>query len=109
MSITWPPWISAMDEPSKSRVVDKIAFAPLPGQRNPGQAALGNWLLGIPAGSRNVERAFAFLRWATDPAQMRVAAERGCPPTRRSVFQDPELVRRFRAFPVQLQSLDTGR
>ena len=109
MCINWPSWISAMDDPSKSRVVGKIAYAPMPGQRNPGQAATGNWLLGIPAGSKNIDAAFAFLRWATDPPQMRAAAERGCPPTRRSVFQYPELVRRFRAFPVQLQSLETGR
>ena len=109
MSINWPSWISAMDDPSKSRVVGKIAYAPMPGQREPGRAATGNWLLGIPAGSKNVEAAFTFLRWATDRPQMRVAAQRGCPPTRRSVFQDPELVGKFRAFPVQLQSLETAR
>ena len=109
MSINWPSWISAMDDPAKSRVAGKIAFAPMPGQRNPGQAALGNWLLGIPAGSNNIELAFAFIRWATDPPQMRIAAERGSPPTRRSVFRDAELIRRFRAYPVQLASLETGR
>ena len=109
MSINWPAWISAMDDPSKSRVVGKISFAPLPGQRAPGRASLGNWLLGIPAGSKNIEEAFRFLLWATEASQMRRAAERGCPPTRRSVFQDAELVRRFRAFPAQFQSLETAR
>lgn len=109
MSINWPSWISAMDDPSKSRVAGKIAFAPLPGERAAGRAALGNWLLGIPAASLNVERAFAFVRWATDRPQMRASAERGNPPTRRSVFQDAELLRRFRAYPVQLQSIETGR
>lgn len=109
MSINWPAWVLAMDDPSKSRVVGKIAFAPIPGEREPGRSALGNWLLGIPAGSKNIDAAFGFLRWATDAPQMRQAAERGCPPTRRSVFQDQELVRRFRAFPVQLQALETAR
>jgi multiple sugar transport system substrate-binding protein len=109
MSINWPSWISAMDDPTKSRVVGKIAFAPMPGERRAGRASTGNWLVGIPAGSKNVDAAFTFLRWATDPPQMRVAAERGCPPTRSSVFQDPELVRRFRAFPVQHESLRTAR
>jgi len=109
MSINWPSWISAMDDPVKSRVVDKIGFALLPGEREPGRAVLGNWLLGIPAGSPRVDAAFTFLRWATEPAQMRKAAERGGPPTRRSVFLDPELVRRFRAYPIQLASLETGR
>lgn len=109
MSINWPAWVLAMDDPSKSRVAGKIAFAPMPGEREPGRSALGNWLLGIPAGSKNIDAAFAFLRWSTDAAQMRKAAERGCPPTRRSVFQDAELVRHFRAFPVQLRALETGR
>ncbi len=109
MSINWPAWVSAMDDPVKSRVVGKVAFCPLPGERRPGRAALGNWLLGIPAGSRNAGRAFEFIRWATEPPQMRHAAERGNPPTRRSIFQDPGLVRRFRAYPVQLESLEGGR
>jgi multiple sugar transport system substrate-binding protein len=41
--------------------------------------------------------------------QMKQAALRGNPPTRRSVFTDPELRARFRAFPAQLASLDTAR
>jgi multiple sugar transport system substrate-binding protein len=109
MSIKWPSWISAMDDPVKSRVVGKIAFAPMPGQKEPGRSALGNWLLGIPAASRRRERALAFIRWATDAPQQRRAAERGNPPTRRSVFLDPELNRRFRAYPVQLAALENGR
>jgi multiple sugar transport system substrate-binding protein len=109
MSINWPAWVTAMDDAAKSKVIGKIAFAPLPGERRPGQAAMGNWLLGIPAGSQNADAAFAFVRWATEPAQMRKAAERGNPPTRRSVFEDPELKARFRAYPVQLHSLSTGR
>ena len=56
MSINWPSWISAMDDPVKSRVVGRIAFSPLPGEREPGRSVLGNWLLGIPAASRNICR-----------------------------------------------------
>jgi multiple sugar transport system substrate-binding protein len=109
MSIKWPSWISAMDDPVKSRVVGLIAFSPMPGQKEPGRSALGNWLLGIPAASRQRDRALAFLRWATDAPQQRRAALRGNPPTRRSVFLDPELNRRFRAYPVQLAALENGR
>ncbi len=109
MSINWPSWISAMDDPVKSRVVGKIAFAPMPGQREPGRASLGNWLVSIPAASRNIDAAFRFLLWLTERPQMRAAAQRGNPPTRRSVFQDPELLRQFHSYPVQLQSLENGR
>ena len=36
--------------------------------------------------------AFEFLLWVTAPEQMRQSALKGNPPTRRSVFEDPELV-----------------
>jgi multiple sugar transport system substrate-binding protein len=109
MSINWPAWLPAMDDPDRSRVIHKIAYAPMPGERVKGRSAMGNWLLGIPAGSKNPDAAFAFIHWATQPAQMRRAAEQGNPPTRRSVFRDAGLMRRFRAFPVQLQALEEGR
>jgi multiple sugar transport system permease protein len=98
-----------MDDAAKSKVVGKMGFAPMPGEKNKGQPELGNWLLAIPAGSKRAELAFQFIRWATEPTQMKVAALRGNPPTRRSVFQDPELVKKFRAYPVQLASLESAK
>ncbi|MFQ5926759.1 MAG: ABC transporter substrate-binding protein [Terriglobia bacterium] len=109
MSINWPAWIPAVDDPTKSRVVGKIAFAPIPGEKVPGVAAIGNWLLAIPRGSRNVDRAFDFLLWATSPAQMKISALRGNPPTRRTIFHDPALLKQYRSYPAQLQSLETSR
>ncbi|MGH9659466.1 MAG: ABC transporter substrate-binding protein, partial [Bryobacteraceae bacterium] len=50
-----------------------------------------------------------FLTWATGAARMKQAALRGNPPTRRSVFRDPDLLARFRSFPAQLASLETAR
>lgn len=109
MSINWPAWILAMDDARKSRVVGKMAFAPMPSARRAGQAEIGNWLLAIPRRARQRDRAFDFILWVTTPEQMRRAALRGNPPTRSSIFRDPELVRRFRAYPVQLESLRTSR
>jgi multiple sugar transport system substrate-binding protein len=109
MSINWPAWIAAMDDPSKSKVVGKIDFSTMPGEREKGVSELGAWLIAVPAGSHHADDAFAFLDWATEPAQMKQAALRGNPPTRRSVFQDAELVAKFRAFPAQLASLETAR
>jgi len=40
---------------------------------------------------------------------MRQAALRGNPPTRRSLFLDPDLRRRFRSWPAQLASLESAR
>jgi multiple sugar transport system substrate-binding protein len=109
MSINWPAWIAAMDDPARSKIPGKIAFAQMPSARRKGVAELGSWLLGIPSGSKNKQRAVEFLFWATAGQQMRQAALRGNPPTRRSVFLDAELRARFRAFPAQLASLETAR
>jgi multiple sugar transport system substrate-binding protein len=109
MSINWPAWIAAMDDPSKSKVTGKIEFAQMPAARAPGVAELGAWLVAVPAASAHRDSAFDFIYWATDAAQMTQAALRGNPPTRRSVFESPDLVKRFRAFPAQLAALEAAR
>ncbi len=109
MSINWPAWIAAMDDPSKSKVPGKIEFAPMPSARVPGVAELGAWLLAVPVSSSHRDAAIDFIYWATEATQMTQAALRGNPPTRRSVFQSPDLVKKFRAFPAQLASLDSAR
>lgn len=109
MSINWPAWIAAMDDPAKSKVVGKIEFSPMPAGRKPGVGELGAWLVGVPAGSPHASDAFDFIYWATEPAQMKEAALRGNPPTRRSIFQAPDLIAKFRAFPAQLASLESAR
>lgn len=108
-SINWPAWIPPMDDAAKSKVAGKIAFTTLPSAAKPGAAEIGNWLLAIPRKARQSRAALDFIVWATAPEQMRVAAARGNPPTRRSLFADPELRARFRAYPVQQQSLETSR
>jgi multiple sugar transport system substrate-binding protein len=109
MSINWPAWIAAMDDPSKSKVPGKIEFAPMPSARSPGVAELGAWLVAVPSASPHRDAAFDFIYWATDAGQMTEAALRGNPPTRRSVFQSPDLLKKFRAFPVQLAALEGAR
>ncbi|MFQ5694598.1 MAG: ABC transporter substrate-binding protein, partial [Terriglobia bacterium] len=105
MGINWPAWIATFEDPERSRVVGKLGYATMPAQQQAGASAIGNWLLAIPRGSRNAEAAFDFLLWATSREQMWRSALRGNPPTRRSVFEDAELVARFPAYPVQLEAL----
>lgn len=109
MSINWPAWISAMDDPQRSKVAGQIEFRTVPSARAQGVGELGVWLLAVPAASRNQALAFEFLSWATDAVQMKKAALRGNPPTRRSLFQDADLRKSFRAYPAQLASLESAR
>jgi len=109
MSINWPAWISSFSDAAKSKVIGKMEFGQLPGAKNPGRAEIGNWLIAIPGDAKNVEAAMDFLLWATSREQMKLSAQRGNPPTRKSVFTDPELVARFPSYPAQLRSLESSR
>jgi multiple sugar transport system substrate-binding protein len=109
MSINWPAWISSFGDASRSKVITKMAFTTLPGAVKDGQAEIGNWLIAIPKDARNPEAAIDFLLWATNAQQMKLSALRGNPPTRKSLFQDAELVAKFPSYPAQLKSLETSR
>jgi multiple sugar transport system substrate-binding protein len=109
MSINWPAWISSFADATKSKVIGKMEFTTLPGASRPGQAEIGNWLIAIPRDSQNTGAAMDFLLWATGAEQMRRSAQRGNPPTRRSLFHDAELVAKNPAYPAQLRSLESSR
>ena len=109
MSINWPAWISPFSDPAKSKVVGKMVFTTLPGAKKSGQAETGNWLIAIPKDARDPEAAMDFLLWATTAKEMKRSALGGNPPTRKSLFTDPELVDKFPSYPAQLRSLETSR
>ncbi len=109
MSINWPAWIKSFGDASKSRVIGKMEFTTLPSGQKPGQAEIGNWLIAIPRDSQNAEAAMDFLLWATSAEQMKRSAQRGNPPTRKSLFRDAELVAKNPAYPAQLRSLESSR
>jgi multiple sugar transport system substrate-binding protein len=109
MSINWPAWISSFSDASKSKVIGKMEFTTLPGGQKPGQAEIGNWLIAIPRDSQNAAAAMDFLLWATTAEQMKRSAERGNPPTRKSLFQDAELIAKNPVYPAQLRSLESSR
>jgi multiple sugar transport system substrate-binding protein len=109
MSINWPAWISSFSDSSKSKVIGKMEFGQLPAAKNPGRAEIGNWLIAIPRDAKNIDAAMDFLLWATDRDQMKLSAQRGNPPTRKSLFTDPELVAKFPSYPAQLRSLESSR
>jgi multiple sugar transport system substrate-binding protein len=109
MSINWPAWINSFSDTSKSKVIGQMEFGQLPAGKNPGRAEIGNWLIAIPRESKNAEAAMDFLLWATAAEQMKLSAQRGNPSTRKSVFNDAQLVAKFPSYPAQLRSLESSR
>lgn len=105
----WPAWIPALDDPSQSRVAGQIALQAPPGQTAGPAPMLGIWQMAIPKDAPHAKLAQDFLAYlSTRETQTRLAAL-GIPPTRKSVFEDPTLVRQYRWYPDQLKALEAGR
>jgi multiple sugar transport system substrate-binding protein len=103
-AIVWPAFNTQIDDPTKSKVSGQIAVVPFPkGELQTSQ--IGNWLLAIPAASQHKEAAFDFIQFATSADVMKQAAMAGAPPTRISVFTDPELVEQFWWYPAHMEAL----
>jgi len=97
----WPDQLLLMFDPSISNVVGLIEIGPEPAQPGVHPANMtGTWLLGIPQGSKNKERAFDFITWFTGyDQQKRLLLEFNNPPTLSPLFGDPEAVAKFPFLP----------
>ena len=101
--------VPALDDPKQSRVVGQIALQPPPGQTAGPAPMLGIWQMGIPKDAPHAKLAQDFLAYLTARDTQTRLAGIGIPPTRRSVFNDPALVRQYRWYPDQLKALEAGR
>ena len=107
-SINWPNWVATFEDPSQSRMVGKIAHAPIPSGTHAGSSEIGHWTMGIMTDSENKQEAFDFMFWATSAEQIKISATRGNPPVRFSVFTDPELTsqEQFRHYPILMEAIN---
>ncbi len=90
----WPDQLLQIYDPEFSTVVGMVDIGGEPAQEGVEPANMtGNWLLGIPEGSQNVDAALDFILWFTAPEQQkRLLLEQNIPATRISVLEDPEAV-----------------
>jgi multiple sugar transport system substrate-binding protein len=92
----WPAEITdIVENPSVSKVMGKMGYTLAP--RGPGNIhgpLIGNWLLGIPQGSKNKRWAYEFILWATGI------------PFRKSVLLDAEMNKKFAFFKAMAASLE---
>jgi multiple sugar transport system substrate-binding protein len=109
-SINWPNWVATFEDPSQSRMVGKISYSPIPAGTKPGSSEIGHWTMGIMAAAKNKQEAFDFVLWATSPEQIKISAERGNPPVRKSTFTDPDLTsqEKFRHYPVLMEAIEAS-
>jgi len=102
----WPDQLLNMFDPSVSSVVGKIEIGAEPSQPGVTPANMtGTWLMGIPEGSKNKDRAFDYLVWFTQhDQQKRLLMNFNNPPVLVSIFNDPEAVAKFPFLPGLLQA-----
>lgn len=106
----WPAWVPDLDNPEKSQVVGKIEVTVHPGQVTKSAPMIGIWHLAIPEASTRKDAAFDFLLFVTsERMQKRMALEVGLPPTRASLYVDPEVVAKYRWYPDQLKALRASK
>lgn len=106
MTIAWPSWVAKVDNAESSKVAGKIEFSAVPSGISDSAAMIGNWLVGVPKTSENIETAVEFLKWVTGKeAEKEMALSGGGVPTRVSLYSDSDLVAKYRHFPAQLDAL----
>lgn len=92
---SWPYAWEVSNNPERSRVVDSVGIAKLP-HFNGGQSysTLGGWQLGVSSFSENKNAAWRFVRFlASERIQRLYAILSGKAPTRKSLYDDPEIIK----------------
>jgi multiple sugar transport system substrate-binding protein len=92
-SSVWPGEVAGIvGDPAVSKVIGKVGFIPIPaGPSGKGFGMMGNWLLGIPKGSKNGQAAADFIKWMTESGTQKTYAENGGIPSRTSILNDATL------------------
>jgi sorbitol/mannitol transport system substrate-binding protein len=113
-------WIDAtiaasfISDPKQSKVADKVAFAQAPTMVTPkGANWLWAWSLAIPAGSKNVDAAQKFVRWATSKQYIELVGKTngwGTVPTgtRKSTYANPDFLKAARFATAEKLAIDTA-
>src|SRR3989475_4192429 len=92
-STVWPGEITGIvEDPTVSQVKGKVAYIPIPqGASGKGLGMMGNWLLGIPKGSKKGSAAAYFIKWMLRTDKMRNYVAQGGIPIRKSILNDSSL------------------
>ncbi|MBV9452326.1 MAG: ABC transporter substrate-binding protein [Streptosporangiaceae bacterium] len=101
-------WSDAQD-PTSSKVVDKVGVTTLPSfPGGKSTACLGGYQFGMNAASTKKSAAIDFLTWMSSPAtQLRFATQLGLAPSRPSVY-DQSALKAANPFMVSLRDVFTG-
>jgi multiple sugar transport system substrate-binding protein len=90
----WPYQYALANDESQSKIVGKVAVAPLPAGDAGSAAALGGWMAGINKNTKHPEEAWKFLSFmAGEEGQKIDAIKGGHAPTILSLYDDEEILK----------------
>ncbi len=106
-NIEWTGWISQAENPEKSKVVGLTGWTTTP-KKVRSASQIGNWVMGIGAGSKNPDGALKFLDWfLRDDVQIELAKRKGVP-VKQAPYQDKDLQAQFPWLPTILHALENS-
>jgi len=107
----WPYAWAVANDPGRSRVAGKVGVGPLPAFHGFRPAStLGGWQLGINRYSRHPAESWRFIQFLSSAeSQKRLAVEAGLAPTRKSVYQDPEVREKMPSLQAFLPAFERAR
>ena len=111
MAIIWHSRAASMDDPTMSKAAGKIEFTPVPGltPEKPGVGRISPVGYAISAFTKNdPDLIFRVMATATSEESLRKGAELIFPP-RRSILEDPELLRKYRSWQAAVKGSETAR
>jgi multiple sugar transport system substrate-binding protein len=90
----WPYVYALLSNPEESEIKpEQVGVAPLPVGGGQSASAVGGWNFFINAGSEKQDQAWEFIRWMTEPEQLkRNALEGSRLPVRRELYEDQEIL-----------------
>lgn len=101
----WASFLPVIVDPSQSSVSDKVQFMQTPSGPVRRAAELGGWATGISTYSKNKEGAFLLLQHLTSKANAVQYALAGGSSARKSVAQNPDVVKRIPYYPLMIDAL----
>ena len=100
--------LAAKDDGS-SKIVGKYDVAPLPGITGPGVSSLGGHNYAIATNAENKGTAVKFLKFMSSPeVQKSNTLATSATPTLASLYDDPDIIKKFPYIPIQLKSVETA-
>ena len=104
------PYVFALASQSDSPIQGKFAIKPMvyaPGHQS--GACQGGWGLGISATSKHPEAAWKVIEFiSSEKSQRQFVLENGYVPSRKSLFNDPEIVSKYSHYPQLLKVVESS-